>query len=54
MFGFTITFVACYIGLRAEGGAAGVGRTATAAVVAIIVAIMVLDVILAPVYNAVA
>ncbi|MEJ2312280.1 MAG: ABC transporter permease [Gemmatimonadales bacterium] len=54
IFGFTITFVACYVGLRAEGGAAGVGRTATAAVVAIIVAIMVLDVILAPVYNAVA
>ena len=54
IFGFTITFVACYFGLRAEGGAAGVGRTATAAVVAIIVAIMVLDVILAPVYNAVA
>ncbi len=54
IFGFTITFIACYVGLRAEGGAAGVGRTATTAVVAIIVAIMVLDVILAPVYNAVA
>ena len=54
IFGFTITFVASYVGLRAEGGAAGVGRTATTAVVAIIVAIMVLDVILAPVYNAVA
>lgn len=54
IFGFTITFIASYVGLRAEGGAAGVGRTATAAVVAIIVAIMVLDVILAPVYNAVA
>ena len=52
IFGFTITFVASYVGLRAVGGAAGVGRTATAAVVAIIVSIMVLDVILAPVYNA--
>ncbi len=53
IFGFTITFMASYVGLRAEGGAAGVGRTATAAVVSIIVAIMVMDVILAPVYKAV-
>ena len=53
IFGFTITYIASYVGLRAQGGAAGVGRTATNAVVAIIVAIMVLDVILAPVYKAV-
>lgn len=52
-FGFAITFTASYVGLRAGGGAAGVGRTATSAVVAIIVAIMVLDVILGPVYKAV-
>lgn len=52
IFGFTITFTACYVGLRASGGAAGVGRTATKAVVAIIVAIMVLDVILGPLYKA--
>ncbi len=52
-FGFTITFVACYVGMRAEGGAEGVGRTTTTAVVAIIVAIMVLDVALGPVYKAV-
>jgi phospholipid/cholesterol/gamma-HCH transport system permease protein len=51
-FGFTITFTASYVGLRAEGGASGVGRTATKAVVAIIVAIMTLDVVLAPVYKA--
>jgi phospholipid/cholesterol/gamma-HCH transport system permease protein len=51
-FGITITFTACYMGLRAEGGAAGVGRTATNAVVAIIVALMVLDVVLAPLYKA--
>jgi phospholipid/cholesterol/gamma-HCH transport system permease protein len=51
-FGFTITFTACYVGLRAGGGAAGVGRTATKAVVAIIVAVMVLDVVLAPAYKA--
>ena len=52
-FGFTIAFIASYVGIRAEGGAAGVGRTTTNAVVAIIVAIMVLDVVLAPVYKAV-
>jgi phospholipid/cholesterol/gamma-HCH transport system permease protein len=52
-FGFAIPYIACYVGLRAQGGAAGVGRTATSAVVAIIVAIMVLDVVLAPVYKAV-
>lgn len=52
VFGITITFTACYVGLQAEGGAAGVGRTATNAVVAIIVAVMVLDVILAPIYKA--
>ena len=52
-FGFTITFVGCYVGFQAGGGAEGVGRTARNAVVAIIVAVMVLDVILAPVYKAV-
>jgi len=52
-FGFAITFIACYVGLRAEGGAAGVGTTATRAVVTIIVAIMILDVVLAPIYKAV-
>lgn len=52
-FGFTIAFIACYVGIRAEGGAAGVGRTTTRTVVAIIVAIMVLDVLLAPIYKAV-
>ena len=52
VFGFTITFTACYVGLRAGGGAAGVGRTATKAVVAIIIAVMVLDVVLGPAYKA--
>jgi phospholipid/cholesterol/gamma-HCH transport system permease protein len=51
-FGITITFTACYVGLQAEGGAAGVGRTATNAVVSIIVLIMMLDVFLAPLYKA--
>lgn len=52
-FGFTITFIACYVGIQAEGGAAGVGRTTTNVVVSIIVAIMILDVLLAPIYKAV-
>ncbi len=52
-FGATITFTGCYVGLQAEGGAAGVGRSARNTVVAIIVALMVLDVVLAPVYKAV-
>ncbi len=52
-FGVTITFIGCYSGLQAEGGAAGVGRTARNTVVAIIVALMVLDVVLAPLYKAV-
>lgn len=52
-FGITITFTGCYVGFQAEGGAAGVGRTATNTVVAIIVALMILDVVLAPIYKAV-
>ena len=52
-FGFTITFIGCYVGFQAGGGAEGVGRTARNAVVAIIVAVMVLDVVLAPLYKAV-
>lgn len=52
VFGFTTTFLACYVGMRARGGAEGVGRTATRAAVSIIVAILVLDVVLAPLYKA--
>jgi phospholipid/cholesterol/gamma-HCH transport system permease protein len=48
IFGVTITFLACFIGLEGRGGAEGVGRTTTAAVVATTVAIMVLDVLLVP------
>lgn len=52
-FGVCITFIGSYVGLQSEGGAAGVGRTARNTVVAIIVALMVLDVLLAPLYKAV-
>ncbi|HLU26389.1 MAG TPA: ABC transporter permease [Longimicrobiales bacterium] len=50
-FGFAITFLACFIGLEGRGGAEGVGRTTTAAVVATTIAIMVLDVALVPVLK---
>ncbi|HUG41815.1 MAG TPA: ABC transporter permease [Longimicrobiales bacterium] len=48
VFGVTITFLACFMGLEGRGGAEGVGRTTTAAVVATTVAIMLLDVLLVP------
>ena len=47
-FGFAISFIACYIGLQGRGGAEGVGRTTTASVVTTTLAIMILDVTLAP------
>ena len=48
LFGVAITFLACFIGLEGRGGAEGVGRTTTAAVVATTIAVMVLDVLLVP------
>ena len=42
-FGFIVTLVGCMRGLRAEGGAEGVGRAATSAVVNSAVLILVLD-----------
>ena len=48
VFGVTITFLACFIGLEGRGGAEGVGRTTTAAVVATTVAVMVLDLLMVP------
>jgi phospholipid/cholesterol/gamma-HCH transport system permease protein len=42
-FGFAVTFVGCAAGLRAAGGAQGVGRAATSAVVIGAVLILVLD-----------
>lgn len=47
VFGGTITFIGCYVGLRARGGAEGVGRTTTSVVVAGTVAIMFWDAVLA-------
>jgi phospholipid/cholesterol/gamma-HCH transport system permease protein len=48
VFGVTITFLACFIGIEGRGGAEGVGRTTTSAVVASTVAVMVLDLIMIP------
>lgn len=53
VFGFTIAFLACYVGFQTEEGAQGVGRSATAAAVVIIVAVLILDAGLAPVYKAI-
>ncbi len=47
-FGLAITFLACMIGLEGEGGAEGVGRTTTAAVVATTLGLLILDVMFAP------
>lgn len=47
-FGFAISFIACYIGLQGRGGAEGVGRTTTTAVVLTTISLMILDVALAP------
>jgi len=48
-FGFTITSIACFQGFRAEGGARGVGKVTTNAVVISCVFILVLDYALASV-----
>jgi phospholipid/cholesterol/gamma-HCH transport system permease protein len=42
-FGFTITLVACVVGLGTRGGAEGVGRSTTQAVVYSAVLLLVLD-----------
>lgn len=52
VFGATITFIGCYIGLRTGGGAEGVGRTTTAVAVAGTVAIMFWDAVLARLLKA--
>ncbi len=52
VFGATITFIGCYVGLRATGGAEGVGRTTTSVVVAGTVAVMFWDAVLARLLKA--
>jgi phospholipid/cholesterol/gamma-HCH transport system permease protein len=52
VFGLVITFTACFVGLQGRGGAEGVGRTTTTAVVATTLMLMIMDVLLAPVLKA--
>lgn len=52
LFGLMITFLCCHIGLQGGGGAEGVGRTTTRAVVATTLALMILDVALVPLLKA--
>jgi phospholipid/cholesterol/gamma-HCH transport system permease protein len=47
VFGVAIAFIACAAGLRATGGAAGVGRATTMSVVVATVVMMILDLFLA-------
>jgi len=47
VFGVSIAFIACASGLRATGGAAGVGRATTVSVVVGTVTMMILDLLLA-------
>jgi phospholipid/cholesterol/gamma-HCH transport system permease protein len=47
VFGVAIAFIACAAGLRATGGAAGVGRATTISVVVATVVMMILDLFLA-------
>jgi phospholipid/cholesterol/gamma-HCH transport system permease protein len=47
VFGFLITSIACYVGYYTDGGAQGVGRSATQAAVAACVFILVADYLLA-------
>jgi phospholipid/cholesterol/gamma-HCH transport system permease protein len=52
IFGVTITFIACFVGLNGTGGAEGVGRTTTRAVVLTTVALLILDVLTIPLLKA--
>jgi len=48
-FGFTISLMGCFFGMRTEGGAEGVGRSTTSAVVASCLLILVMDYFIASV-----
>ena len=52
VFGATITFLGCYIGLNTSGGAEGVGRTTMSVAVSGTVAIMFWDAVLARLLKA--
>ena len=52
IFGLAITFIACFVGLDGKGGAEGVGRATTTAVVLTTLVLMMLDVLLVPLLKA--
>ncbi len=49
-FGFAIPLIAVHMGLRTSGGAAGVGRTTTAAVMFMTLTVLVLDALFPPLF----
>ena len=49
-FGFVIPLVSCHMGFQTRGGAEGVGRNTTSAVVVMIVSILVLDALFPPLF----
>ena len=53
-FGFVIALIACYNGLRAEGGADGVGRATTSTVVTGAISVLVLDFFLTKLFMMIA
>ncbi|MCI0434098.1 MAG: ABC transporter permease [Gemmatimonadetes bacterium] len=52
VFGLAITFIACFVGLQGKGGAEGVGRATTTAVVLTTLVLMMLDVLMVPLLKA--
>jgi len=52
VFGLAITFIACFVGLEGRGGAEGVGRATTTAVVLTTIVLMALDVLMVPLLKA--
>jgi phospholipid/cholesterol/gamma-HCH transport system permease protein len=49
-FGFIIPLIACHMGLLTRGGAEGVGRATTTAVVVMIIAVLVADALFPPLF----
>ena len=50
VFGFTIPLISCHMGLLTRGGAEGVGRSTTTAVVMMIITVLVLDALFPPLF----
>lgn len=50
VFGFIIPLIACHMGLLTRGGAEGVGRATTTAVVVMIIAVLVADALFPPLF----